>query len=62
MNLDAVKRDKATQDEKIRLLTEKLEANQETSRREERLLLSAMYEVPLSNITTAWTATTVMLY
>lgn len=47
LNLDTLKKDKLAQEEKIRLLTEKLEANQETARREERLLLSSMYEVTI---------------
>ena len=41
----AVKNEKLLQDEKIKLLQEKLQANQETARREERLLLSSMYEL-----------------
>lgn len=37
--------EKKASDDRVVLLTEKLEANQETTRREERLILSSMYEV-----------------
>eukprot|EP01035_Chromulina_nebulosa_P020869 gene20869-27052_t len=44
-SLQARNTEKRVLEEKIWTLTEKLEGNQETTRREERLLLSAMYEL-----------------
>lgn len=43
--LQGMKQEKRNLEERLALVTAKSEHNQETSRREERLLISAMYEV-----------------
>lgn len=43
--LQGMKQEKRSLEERLALVTAKSEHNQETSRREERLLISAMYEV-----------------
>ena len=42
-----VKAEKKVSDDKVILLTEKIEANKETTAREERLIMSSMYEVTM---------------
>lgn len=43
--LQGMKQEKRTLEDRLALVTARAEHNQETSRREERLMLSAMYEV-----------------
>ena len=43
--LQGMKQEKCSLQERLALVTARAEHNQETSRREERLMLSAMYEV-----------------
>ena len=53
--LQGMKQEKRGLEERLASVTAKAEHNQETSRREERLLISAMYEVRTVTGVTVWT-------
>ena len=48
--LQGMKQEKCSLQERLALVTARAEHNQETSRREERLMLSAMYEVRIDTV------------
>ena len=52
--LQGMKQEKRSLEERLASVTAKAEHNQETSRREERLLISAMYEVRKYGLLDGW--------